>query len=102
MPLVCGPRKSAGSSITSVRGLTLTAPLAKYMAEKDPVHSGMKPRPNPTSVVMKEVANAFLIHKRELQRVRRTVAADLGGVQGDVRSPSRAIRQASRGCRSTA
>jgi integrase len=38
--------------------------LKKYEAEKDELHAGRKPRPDPEAVTVKEVANAFLNAKR--------------------------------------
>ncbi len=41
--------------------------LAKYLAEKDDLHAGRKPREVSTGVTVKELANAFLNHKQNLQ-----------------------------------
>src|SRR6202140_4587868 len=38
--------------------------LAKYMAEKDDLHAGRKPRPDAGAPTVKDVANAFLNHKK--------------------------------------
>ena len=40
--------------------------LEKYLAEKDALHAGRKPRPDPGAVTVKDVANAFLNHKQAL------------------------------------
>ena len=40
--------------------------LAKYLEQKDALHSGRKPRPDATGVAVKDVANAFLNHKQSL------------------------------------
>ncbi len=40
--------------------------LAKYLAEKDALHSGRKPREVSEGVTVKDLANAFLNHKRAL------------------------------------
>src|SRR5438477_11172521 len=43
------------------------AALAKYLAEKDALHAGRKPRPDPEAVMVWDVVNAFLNHKRDLR-----------------------------------
>jgi integrase len=40
--------------------------LAKYDAEKEALHAGRKPRPDPASLTVKDVCNAFLNHKDAL------------------------------------
>src|SRR5207249_4767913 len=40
--------------------------LDKYLAEKDSLHAGRKPRPDPEAVTVKDVANAFLNAKDAL------------------------------------
>jgi integrase len=40
--------------------------LKKYLAEKDALHAGKKPRADPEAVTVKDVANAFLNHKKSL------------------------------------
>jgi integrase len=40
--------------------------LKKYLAEKDALHTGRKPRADPNEPTVKDLANAFLIHKRHL------------------------------------
>ncbi|QJW93089.1 tyrosine-type recombinase/integrase [Frigoriglobus tundricola] len=40
--------------------------LAKYLAEKDALHAGRKPREASTGVTVKALANAFLNHKKAL------------------------------------
>jgi integrase len=40
--------------------------LARYEAEKEALHSGITPRPDPEAVTVKDVANAFLNHKQAL------------------------------------
>src|SRR6516162_9602669 len=40
--------------------------LKKYLAEKDALHAGRKPRPDPEAVTVKDVANAFLNAKDAL------------------------------------
>jgi integrase len=40
--------------------------LAKYLAEKDDLHAGRKPRPEADAATVKDVANAFLNHKKTL------------------------------------
>src|SRR5262249_37663828 len=42
------------------------AALAKYLAAKDDLHAGRTPRPEPGALTLKDLANAFLIAKREL------------------------------------
>src|SRR5437588_1048620 len=41
------------------------AALAKYLERKDDLHAGRTPRPDPGAVTVKDVANAFLNHKRD-------------------------------------
>jgi integrase len=41
--------------------------LKKYLAEKDDLHAGRKPRPGTEALTVKELANAFLNHKRDLR-----------------------------------
>jgi integrase len=40
--------------------------LAKYLEQKDALHAGRKPRPDPEALTVKELANAFLAHKQAL------------------------------------
>jgi integrase len=40
------------------------AALAKYLAEKDDLHAGRKPRPDPTAATVKDAGNAFLNAKK--------------------------------------
>jgi integrase len=40
--------------------------LAKYLEQKDALHAGRKPRPDPEGLTVKELANAFLNYKRDL------------------------------------
>src|ERR1700730_11050175 len=40
--------------------------LKKYLEQKDALHAGRKPRPDPEALKVKDVANAFLIHKDSL------------------------------------
>jgi integrase len=42
------------------------AALKKYLAEKDALHAGRKPRPNPEALTVKDAANAFLNAKQAL------------------------------------
>src|SRR5260370_41566480 len=42
------------------------AALAKYLAEKDDLHAGHKPRLDPEALTVKDVANAFLNSKQAL------------------------------------
>jgi integrase len=42
------------------------AALAKYLEQKDDLHAGRKPRPDPEAITVKGVCNAFLNHKRAL------------------------------------
>src|ERR1700745_3327451 len=42
------------------------AALAKYLEQKDALHAGKKPRPDPQALTVKELANAFLNHKQAL------------------------------------
>lgn len=42
------------------------AALAKYLAERDDLHAGRVPRPDPAAVTVKDVANAYLNHKKAL------------------------------------
>jgi integrase len=39
--------------------------LRKYLDQKDDLHAGRTPRPDPEGVTVKDVANAFLDHKRD-------------------------------------
>jgi integrase len=41
------------------------AALAKYLEQKDTLHAGRTPRPDPEALTVKDVANAFLNAKRE-------------------------------------
>jgi integrase len=41
------------------------AAMARYLAEKDALHAGRTPRPDPDALTVKDVANAFLNAKRE-------------------------------------
>ena len=54
--------------------------LAKYLEQKDALHAGRKPRPDPAAVTVKDVANAFLNPSRRCWR-RRAVAAHPGQLQ---------------------
>jgi integrase len=40
--------------------------LAKYEAQKEALHAGRKPRPDPEGLTVKDLANSFLNHKRDL------------------------------------
>src|SRR5262245_49783684 len=40
--------------------------LKKYLEQKDALHAGRKPRPDPEGLTVKELANAFLNHKQAL------------------------------------
>src|SRR5579863_30140 len=40
--------------------------LAKYLVEKDALHAGRKPRPDPEAATVKDVVNAYLTHKLQL------------------------------------
>jgi integrase len=40
--------------------------LQSYLAQKDDLHAGKKPRPDPDAITVKDVANAFLNHKKAL------------------------------------
>src|SRR5688572_27819006 len=40
--------------------------LAKYLEQKDALHAGRKPRPDPDALTVKDAANTFLNHKRAL------------------------------------
>src|SRR5262245_43329819 len=42
------------------------AALAKYLAEKDDLHAGRSPRPDPQALTVKDVVNAFLNAKQQL------------------------------------
>src|SRR5262245_18832492 len=42
------------------------AALAKYLAEKDDLHAGRTPRPDPAALTVKDVANAYLNAKKAL------------------------------------
>src|SRR6516225_3971824 len=39
--------------------------LQKYLEQKDALHSGRAPRPNPDALTIKDVANAFLNAEKE-------------------------------------
>ena len=41
--------------------------LKKYLAEKDDLHAGRKPRPDSEAVTVRDVCNSFLNHKRDLR-----------------------------------
>jgi integrase len=41
--------------------------LAKYLEQKDDLHAGRKPRQDTKGLMVKELANAFLNHKRDLR-----------------------------------
>src|SRR5260370_23736907 len=40
--------------------------LTKYLEQKDSLHAGRKPRPDPDALTVKDLANSFLNHKRAL------------------------------------
>ena len=40
--------------------------LAKYLEQKDALHAGRKPRPDPEALTVKALANTFLNHKQAL------------------------------------
>src|SRR5262245_13236092 len=40
------------------------AALSKYLAEKEDLHAGRSPRPDPAALTIKDVCNAFLNHKQ--------------------------------------
>jgi hypothetical protein len=40
--------------------------LAKYLEQKDDLHAGRKPKADPNDLTLKQLANAFLNHKRDL------------------------------------
>src|SRR3954466_263616 len=40
--------------------------LAKYLEQKDALHAGRKPRPDPEALTVKDAANAFLNAKKAL------------------------------------
>jgi integrase len=42
------------------------AALARYLEQKDDLHAGRTPRPEPGALTVKDVANAFLNHKQAL------------------------------------
>jgi integrase len=44
--------------------------LQKYLEQKDALHAGRTPRPDPEGVTVKDVCNAFLNHKRDLLSAR--------------------------------
>src|SRR5262249_5798104 len=52
------------SSDTSDHGAD--AALQKSLAEKDDLHAGRAPRPDPAAATVRDAANAFLNHKRAL------------------------------------
>jgi integrase len=41
--------------------------LNKYLEQKDSLHAGRKPRPDPEALTVKDVVNAFLIQRRALR-----------------------------------
>src|SRR5260370_42138379 len=40
--------------------------LAKYLEQKDALHAGRKPNPEPSAPAVRDAANAFLNHKKAL------------------------------------
>src|SRR5437762_4779901 len=42
------------------------AALQKYLAQKDALHAGRKPKPDPDALTVKDAANAFLNDKQAL------------------------------------
>jgi integrase len=42
------------------------AALARYVEQKDALHAGRTPRPDPEALTVKDLANSFLNHKRDL------------------------------------
>jgi integrase len=40
--------------------------LARYLEQKDALHAGRKPRPDPEGLTVKDLCNAFLNHKKDL------------------------------------
>src|SRR5262245_39317868 len=42
------------------------AAIAKYLEQKDALHAGRKPRPDPQAMTVKDLANAFLNAKQAL------------------------------------
>jgi integrase len=57
-----GPRWSDAASAAAAAD----AALEEHEQQKDVLHSGRKPRPNPESITVKDVANAFLNAKQAL------------------------------------
>jgi integrase len=61
----------SGQWAKKIRGTTLyfgkdrDAALTKYLDERDDLHAGRRPRPDPDAVTIKEVANAFLAAKQD-------------------------------------
>src|SRR6516162_8821546 len=41
--------------------------LTKYLDQKEALHAGRTPRPDPQGLTVKELANGFLNHKRDLR-----------------------------------
>ena len=46
------------------------AALTKYLDQKDALHAGRKPRADPEALTVKDLANAYLIHKQTLVQAR--------------------------------
>jgi integrase len=59
------------------------AALAKYLEQKEALHSGRTPRPEPGAVTVKDVCNYFLNHKEALLKAGELSPRTWGQYKGD-------------------
>ena len=65
-PRASGPRKSAARLHYFGPWDDPDGALAKYLEQKDALHAGRKPRPDPNAATVKDAVNAFLNQKKAL------------------------------------